>query len=172
MTESTGMSTGTATTGTQVGIRTGTDVVAIPGQRAPAGDQVDIAVAFIRETLNEGDFGILDAFAHPDIRDLSDVRVFDDGIAGLRFSVVAARRAMPDIYARIISARRTGADTVETRLELTGTYLGANLAPSPRHGRRATWRQHHLWSFRGARASAHLGWIDRTALRAALGEPY
>ncbi|GLZ36500.1 ester cyclase [Actinokineospora sp. NBRC 105648] len=143
-----------------------------PWSATRAGDQVEIAVAFIRESVNEGDFTVLDEFAHPDIRDLSDVRVFDDGIPGLRFSIEAARRAMPDVYARILSARRTGTDTVETRLEFSGTYVGTNLAPSPRHGRRATWRQHHLWSFRGARASAHLGWIDRAALRAALGEPY
>ncbi|WP_018685794.1 ester cyclase [Actinokineospora enzanensis] len=139
---------------------------------ARADEQVEMAAAFVVETVNEGDYTVLDTFAHPDIRDLSDIRVFADGISGLRFSVAAARRVMPDIYARILTARCTGADTVETRLELTGTYLGTNLAPSPRHGRRATWRQHHLWSFRGAKACAHLGWIDRAALRAALGEPY
>ncbi|PPK64093.1 ester cyclase [Actinokineospora auranticolor] len=143
-----------------------------PEVATSADDQVEIAIAFVRETLNEGDYAVLDSFAHPDIRDLSDVRVFDDGIAGLRFSVAAARRAMPDIYARIVSARRTGPDTVETRLEVSGTYVGSNLAPSQRQGRRATWRQHHLWSFRGARACAHLGWVDSAALRAALGDPY
>ncbi|SER42059.1 SnoaL-like polyketide cyclase [Actinokineospora terrae] len=135
-------------------------------------DQVDMAVAFVRETVNEGDYTVLAEFAHPDIRDLSDVRVFDDGISGLRHSVMAARRLMPDIHARILSARRTGADTVETRLELSGTYLGSNLAPSQRHGRSATWCQHHLWSFRGSLARAHLGWVDHRGLRAALGDPY
>ncbi|SDC52740.1 ester cyclase [Actinokineospora iranica] len=135
-------------------------------------EQVEIAVAFVKEAINEGDFAILDDFAHPDIRDLSDVRIFGDGINGLRLSIVAARRLMPDIYARIVAARRSGADTVETRLEFTGTYRGSNLAPTGRHGRQARWRQHHLWSFRGVKACAHLGWIDRAAVRAALGSPY
>ncbi|GAA3035834.1 ester cyclase [Actinokineospora globicatena] len=137
-----------------------------------ATEQVDIAVAFIRETVNEGDCAVLAEFAHPDIRDLSDVRLFDDGIPGLRHRVLAARRLMPDLHARVLSARRTGPDTVETRLELSGTYLGSNLAPSQRHGRSATWCQHHLWSFRGPLAHAHLGWVDHRGLRAALGDPY
>ncbi|GAA2961804.1 ester cyclase [Actinokineospora diospyrosa] len=143
----------------------------LPARPSHASEQVDIAVAFIRETVNEGDYTVLDEFAHADIRDLSDVRVFDDGIAGLRFSVLTARRRMPDIHARILSARHTGTDTVETRLEFSGTYLGPNLAPSQRDGRSARWCQHHLWSFRGPLARAHLGWVDRRGLRAALGDP-
>lgn len=133
---------------------------------------VEITVAFFREAVNEGDFTVLDEFAHPDLRDMSEPRMFDDGPAGLRAAVVAARLAMPDLYARIRDVRPGDVGSVQVHLEFTGTYRAPNLAPDPRDGRRARWRQHHLWFFRGAMACAHLGRVESEAVRAGLGPRY
>ncbi|EWC59538.1 hypothetical protein UO65_5169 [Actinokineospora spheciospongiae] len=131
-----------------------------------------ITEAFVREALNEGDLAVVADFAHPGIRDGSGTRLFDDGVRGLEAAVLAIRRSMPDLYARVPFIRDCGKDTVEVHLELTGTYRAPNLAQSGRDGRVARWRQIHRFSFRGALAEAHLGWVDRAAIRACLGEPY
>ena len=129
---------------------------------------VEITVAFITEAVNEGDFAVLRDFAHPELRDLSEPRVFDDGPAGLRAKVEALRRRMPDLYARIRDVRPGDIDSVQVRLEFDGTYTGDPMAPTGRDGRVVRWHQQHLWFFRDGRASAHLGRVDRAAIDAAL----
>jgi len=135
-------------------------------------DRAALVAAFFREAVNEGDLTILSEFAHPGLRDLSDDRLFEDGIEGLRFAVEHARRAMPDIYGRILCIKHTAADIVEIDLGFTATYTGSPLAPSGRQGLPARWRQRHSWSFLGSRVNAHRGYIDRATLRATLGDPY
>ena len=126
--------------------------------------------AFVREAVNEGDLAVVEDFAHPGIRDVSGSRIFADGAPGLASAVLAVRRAMPDLYARVPFIRTCGPDTVEVHLEVTGTYRAPDLELCARDGRRARWRQVHRFSFTGTLAEAHLGWVDRAALRACLGE--
>ncbi|MFC7617427.1 ester cyclase [Actinokineospora soli] len=129
---------------------------------------MEITVAFIAEAVNEGDFTVLDDFAHPELRDLSEPRVFPDGPAGLRAKVEALRRRMPDLYARIRDVRPGDIDSVQVRLEFAGTYAGDPMAPTGHDGRVVRWGQRHLWFFRDGRASAHVGRVDRAAIAAAL----
>ncbi|MGW5053054.1 ester cyclase [Actinokineospora sp. NPDC004072] len=141
-------------------------VVVADAEQAAA--NVEITAAFIAEAVNEGDFTVLPEFAEPDIRDLSEPRVFADGLAGLRTRIAATRLRMPDLYARILDIRPADIGSVQLRLEFSGTYVGDPMAPTGRDGRIVRWRQHHLWFFRGDRACAHIGRVDRTAIDAAL----
>lgn len=129
---------------------------------------VEVTAAFIAEAVNEGDFTVLGDFAHPGVSDLSQPRIFADGAAGLRARVEAARRRMPDLYARIRDIRPGDVGTVRVRLEFSGTYFGDPIAPTGRDGRVVRWCQEHLWFFRDERACSHLGRIDRAAIDAVL----
>ncbi|GGS57100.1 MULTISPECIES: ester cyclase [Actinokineospora] len=133
-----------------------------------AAANVEITAAFVAEAVNEGDFTVLTDFAEPHIRDLSEPRVFVDGIGGLRTRIAAARRRMPDLYARIRDIRPADIGSVQLCLAFSGTYVGDPMAPTDRDGRVLHWHQHHLWFFSGDRACAHLGRIDRAAIDAAL----
>lgn len=128
----------------------------------------EITVAFVVEAVNEGDFTVLDDLARPELRDLSEPRLFADGPAGLRAKVAAARRRMPDLHARIRDVRPGDMDSVQLGLEFSGTCTGDPIAPTDRDGRVARWRQRHLWFFRDGRACTHLGRVDRAAIDAAL----
>jgi predicted ester cyclase len=131
---------------------------------------VEITVAFITEAVNEGDFAVLDDFAHPGLRDLSEPRIFADGPAGLAAKVAATRARMPDLYARVRDIRPGDSDSVQVALEFSGTYTGDPIAPTGRDGREVRWHQRHLWFFRDGLAIAHLGRVDRAAVASALGD--
>lgn len=137
--------------------------------RSPVGRaNVEITVTFLVEAVNEGDFTVLDDFAHPELRDLSEPRVFPDGPAGLRAKIEATRRRMPDLYGRLRDVRPGDLDSVQVSLEFSGTYHGDPIAPTGRDGRVVRWHQRHLWFFRDGRACTHLGRVDRAAIDAAL----
>jgi predicted ester cyclase len=130
---------------------------------------VEITAAFIAEALNEGDFTVLDDFAHPDIGDLSEPRIFRDGVAGLRAALTAVRTRMPDVFARISDIRPGDVGSVAVELDVTGTYAGDPMAPTARDGAAVRWTQYHLWFFQGDKACSHLGRVDRAAIERTLG---
>ena len=130
---------------------------------------MEITVAFIAEAVNEGDFAVIDDFAHPGLRDLSEPRIFADGPAGLAAKVAATRTRLPDLYARVRDIRPGESDSVRLSLEFSGTYAGDPMAPTGREGREVRWHQRHLWFFRDGLAIAHLGQVDRAAVAAVLG---
>ncbi|OLR91283.1 ester cyclase [Actinokineospora bangkokensis] len=137
--------------------------------RPDARERFAATAAFVREALVEADHAALAHFAHPDVRDVSALRLFDDGLPGLGFALRRLHDRFPDLRARVDLLRECGPGTVEAHLALVGTYRAPDLMPSGRDGRRAGWRQVHRFAFRGERVAAHLGWVDRAALRDCLG---
>lgn len=119
------------------------------------------------EVMGKGDMEVADEIFAPDYVDYMPIMETPDR-EGLLKSVVAARRAFPDVRPRIIAEIAEG-DWVAIAVAVDGgrhqaEYMG--IAPT---GNPVTWTETHFWKVSGGRVREHHGNVSMFEIHKMLG---
>ena len=119
------------------------------------------------EVLNNGDFGLIDQIVATDFVD----RTPQPGVAptreGLKQSLIALKKAFPDLRYTIDDSIDTG-DRIVHRLTASGTMKN-DLMGIPATGQRATWTEIHIGRVVNGRLTEHWGLVDQFGMLVQLG---
>jgi predicted ester cyclase len=119
------------------------------------------------EVLNEGKFEVLDEILAPTFVDHFAQPGMQPTREGLKQSLIALKRAFPDLRYTIDDAVVCG-DKVIHRLSATGTMKG-DFMGIPATGKRASWTEIHIGRGVDGRLTEHWAVVDQLGMLVQLG---
>jgi predicted ester cyclase len=119
------------------------------------------------EVLNDSNFGLLDELLAPTFVDRSPQPGVPPTREGLKQSIVALKKAFPDLRYKVEDAIACG-DQIVHRLSATGTMTG-DFMGIPATGKRASWTEIHIGRGVDGRLTEHWAVVDQLGMLVQLG---
>jgi predicted ester cyclase len=121
---------------------------------------------FVKDVMERGSMTAADELLDPEFVNHTPPPGLPPTRDGMKLLVTTVRAGIPDV-APVIDELISVGDVVVMRDHASGTQTGP-LFGAPASGKRATWREIHIWKVRNGRIVEHWGIEDMLALLAQL----
>jgi predicted ester cyclase len=109
----------------------------------------------VNDVMTKGKTELLDELMTSDFKDPSMPPGFPQDRNGWKMLVQHVRTAFPDVLPKIQQSWEVGDDVI-VRVQATGTMKKDGLGFKA-HGKKVTWNELHVWSFKGTKIAHHYG---------------